>query len=397
MTEPMPEIDETAAPAPFFALSKLDNTPASSLDGTSGINRATLTPWITASNDSEAIKAWLRNFDAESHTYRAYEKESLRLLLWAVLEQKKPLSSLVTDDFEDYFKFLANPPTHWISTARVERESPEWAPLRAPLKPSSIKQAKVILNAMMIWLVNARYLAGNPLAIVRQKRSSQIKRPSRYLPMTTWEFFWDWLETWPEITDRQQRDKLRIQMLFSLLYVTAARLSDVAQATMGDLRQDDDGYWWWHVVGKGDKEGEIPITPELLGWIKRYRVLNGLTRLPSPGEKIALFFRSNGPSEDRLSDSVIYRTVTKTMRKAAAEADLREQFDISARLRDASTHWMRHTALTHQAQAGMNIVTIKANARHNSIATTSKYLHDEEKLRHKENRDQVHIRRSQGN
>ncbi|BBB64253.1 hypothetical protein UNDKW_5980 (plasmid) [Undibacterium sp. KW1] len=59
MTEPMPEIDETAAPAPFFALSKLDNAPASSLDGTSGINRATLTPWITASNDSEAIKAWL--------------------------------------------------------------------------------------------------------------------------------------------------------------------------------------------------------------------------------------------------------------------------------------------------------------------------------------------------
>ena len=42
----------------------------------------------------------------------------------------------------------------------------------------------------------------------------------------------------------------------------------------------------------------------------------------------------------------------------------------------------------------MNIVTIKANARHNSIATTSKYLHDEEKLRHKQNRDNVHIRKT---
>lgn len=55
----MPEIEETATPTPFFALSMQENAPASSLDGTSGINRATLTPWITASNDSEAIKAWL--------------------------------------------------------------------------------------------------------------------------------------------------------------------------------------------------------------------------------------------------------------------------------------------------------------------------------------------------
>jgi site-specific recombinase XerD len=54
----------------------------------------------------------------------------------------------------------------------------------------------------------------------------------------------------------------------------------------------------------------------------------------------------------------------------------------AARLRRASTHWLRHTAATHQAEAGNPVHHIQHNLRHSSIATTSIYLHAEEDARH---------------
>ncbi|MBK6974642.1 MAG: hypothetical protein IPH26_17455 [Sterolibacteriaceae bacterium] len=50
---------------------------------------------------------WL---NALSHTQRAYRKEAERLLLWAILERGKPLSSLTHEDAQAYQAFLADPP-----------------------------------------------------------------------------------------------------------------------------------------------------------------------------------------------------------------------------------------------------------------------------------------------
>ncbi len=362
------------------------------LDGSTGANRSSLTPWIAANKDSEAVKAWLGGYSSDTHTYRAYEKEALRLLLWARLERKTALASMLADDFDSYFKFLADPPAHWITNVRAPRNSPHWRPMRAALKPNSIKQVKIILNQMMVYLVDARYLAGNPLSIVRTRQVTKTKKTSRYLQVMVWEYFWSWLEKWPTVSARQQRDKLRCQVLFGVLYLTAARLSEVALATMGDIRQDERRAWWWHVVGKGNKEGKIPVTPQLLDLLKRYRIYFGLLPLPSPGENTPLIFRSSGPrNNDRLSDNMIHRIVKKTLQKAAADAQEDDQHDIAARLKLASTHWLRHTSLTHQGLAGMDVVTIRDNARHSSLSTTSLYLNDEDNLRHAETAEQFKL------
>jgi hypothetical protein len=59
---------------------------------------------LMAGNDHEAIAAWLaskrRTTDDKelSATQRSYRKEAERLLLWAILERKKALSSLSVED-----------------------------------------------------------------------------------------------------------------------------------------------------------------------------------------------------------------------------------------------------------------------------------------------------------
>ena len=69
---------------------------------------------LSAANDFEAILAWLASKSSATgavaagegraarlpHTQRAYRKEAERFLLWAILERKRPLSSMTVEDRE---------------------------------------------------------------------------------------------------------------------------------------------------------------------------------------------------------------------------------------------------------------------------------------------------------
>lgn len=50
-----------------------------------------------------------------------------------------------------------------------------------PLTATSQRQAMVILNALFAWLVDAGYLAGNPLSLSRQRTRRTAPRITRYM------------------------------------------------------------------------------------------------------------------------------------------------------------------------------------------------------------------------
>ena len=52
------------------------------------------------------------------------------------------------------------------------------------------------------------------------------------------------------------------------------------------------------------------------------------------------------------------------------------------KLRKASTHWFRHTAITHQADAGIELRYLNKSARHDKLDTTAGYLHADEEAWH---------------
>ena len=57
---------------------------------------------------------------------------------------------------------------------------------------------------------------------------------------------------------------------------------------------------------------------------------------------------------------------------------------LAGSLRQASTHWMRHTHATHALAKGAELTTVRDNLRHASIATTSIYLHGDDVKRAKQ-------------
>lgn len=56
--------------------------------------------------------------------------------------------------------------------------------------------------------------------------------------------------------------------------------------------------------------------------------------------------------------------------------------DFAIKLKQASTHWLRHTSITHQTDAGIELRYIKRSARHKSVETTMLYQHAEEDVWH---------------
>ncbi len=365
------------------------------LNGSSGANRATNNrAQIAADNDIDALKAWLARFVDTKTTFDSYRKEAERLLLWTVCELGKPLSSLTHEDLLVYQRFLSAPSERWIMKTgrKVARADPAWRPFAGPLSATSQRQSIVILNALFSWLVNAGYLAGNPLALSRQRQRKAKPRITRFLDESLWNEIKRYIETLPQETPRERAHYQRSRWLFSLLYLCGLRISEVVGHTMDVFycQRDRDGRerWWLEITGKGDKTRLVPATSELMGELVQYRMMHGLPPYPTPGESTPLLMPISGKSR-LLTRSAAHQLVKEIFAQAAQNLRLRgpEYIAKAIALEKASAHWLRHTAGSSMVDGEMDLRYVRDNLGHESIATTSLYLHSEDTKRHQATED----------
>lgn len=354
-------------------------TPA--LDGSHGSNRSHGgISQISANNDVDAIQVWLNDFRDSPHTLRSYRKEALRLLVWTTQVLGKPIASLSREDLQAFEDMLVNPPLEWCDPARP-RSGASRRLITGPMSPRSVRQTMGILSNLFNYLVSAGYLSGNPL-VLRRKRGiskSASSAAERYLDYALWQLVLNHIETLPQATRSEQQHYERSRWLFRLLYGTALRVSEAALAKSCDLTQRR-GKWWLHVVGKGGSEGDVPISDELMADLARYRRFYGMQPLPMPLETSPLVMSVTGRCV-HLTPTAIYLMVKEIFKRTAATLESSDPAGAGV-LQRASTHWVRHTSATHQADAGNDIRYIQKNLRHASIETTSIYLHAEDDQRH---------------
>ncbi|QEI06785.1 site-specific integrase [Pigmentiphaga aceris] len=360
------------------------------LDGSQGANRAVGTrAQISATNDPDAIKAWLARFVDSPTTFSSYRKEAERLLWWSVLECGKPLSGLNHEDLLAYQNFLRDPQpaARWCmpNGRKFGRLDAGWRPFSGPLSASSQRQAIVILNTLFSWLVNAGYLAGNPLSLSRQRRRRAEPRIVRYLDDASWQVVKDSIASAPPDDLRA----VRVRWLFSLLYICGLRVSEVAANDMGGFfsRVDRTGEtrWWLEILGKGDKLRLVPATSELMQELARYRRQLGLSALPQLGETLPLLLPLGGEPR-QMTRAALHAVIKQVFADAADSLLARNPAAVvqAGRIRAASAHWLRHTAGSAMASGDMDLRHVRDNLGHESIATTSRYLHAEDDHRHAE-------------
>jgi len=349
--------------------------------------------WVAAKAKSKARRAGGARTDAGERpltcTQLAYRREGERLLLWAVLERRKALSSLTLEDAIAYRDFLMAPPPEWCGRQAQPRWKASWRPLAGPLSPRSCVQALGIVANLFAFLVNQGYLIGNPWRGVSPpcevERGPDIRRGFTH---GQWRYLREQLEALPPGLPAQ-----RLQVALHLLYDSGLRIAELVAAKCDDLtweslvRQPEapvEG-WWLSVMGKGGKRRRVPVSTQWVGRLSGYLVARGL----SPDPRLAggaavigtLAAEVSGKAEGGVSASSLHRQLKRFFRHSAAS--LTETDPIAAvALRRASCHWMRHTHVSHALDAGVPVQIVQQCVGHASLDTTTRYIRTEDAAMH---------------
>jgi site-specific recombinase XerD len=431
-----------AVVAPATAIRPLEKfiVPAE-LDGTRGLYRRPQAQCLLkATNDYQAILAWLRSkhgltpdqkahlkarrrqrdlmgnhgveqgldwLQALSNTQRAYRKEAERFLLWAITHKGNALSSMSNEDCIEYRDFLADPQprSRWCGDRGRERWSPLWRPFEGPLSASAQRHAVTILKNLYGFLVDQNYLMGNPWSAVGVPRTSGPKvNAGRSFSLAQWQFIQGQLKTLPATSANH-----RLTFGLHLLYATGLRLSEVVAATVDDLQwveypadaSDDQPMegWLLRVIGKGQKEREVPLPADVVGELAKYLVSRGLDADPEDiGNQGAFLLgrasdaaeRAPGLSTGQVIDprqgiaaTTFYDQIKRFFDDCARVLRGQGEAKGAERFEKASTHWMRHSHASHAIAGGMPIEIAQQNLGHASLATTTVYVTTEKRRRMK--------------
>ncbi|WP_181146917.1 phage integrase family protein [Burkholderia multivorans] len=350
------------------------------VDGSRGQFRAPqVACLLSASNDYEAIQSWLSLHESAA-TQRAYRKEAERLILWAIVDRGRALSSLTTDDAIAYRGFLRRPTPRerWVGPSRP-RQSVEWRPFSGPLSARSTGYALTVLSAMFRWLVEQRYVLANPFAGIKVRGAASrtgldVSRgftEAEWLLIRTIADGLEWSYGWSEAAAQ------RLRFLLDFGYATGLRASEFVGATLGDIRRDEHGDHWLHVIGKGSKPGKVALPALARTALDQFLVQRRLPVTPSrwaPATPLVANLEEDGAG---IESTRLWRVLRRFFR-LAADVIQAERPATAGKLRLASPHWMRHTHATHALARGAELIMVRDNLRHASISTTSTYLHSDE-------------------
>lgn len=338
---------------------------------------------IRAENDIEAARAFLNRFQDSPNTYLAYEKEIERCVMWCALVAQKGLRELDCEDINALFKFYESPPPSWVANNRARRHAPDWRPFRGPLSSAALKHSRLVLRSFFDFLLEARYIDGNPVALVRTvgPRAAQRSRPRRsQLTAAAIECCRAVLAGW--MAEEDPARGLRARFIFDIYLLTAGRRMELAQTSVGDLVEER-GRWWLYTIGKGHKQADLPVPPTVMISLAALRTHHGLPPYPTPGEQRPMFARIHD-LETAISGNMVYREIRMLFREAANKAAELGESSAAEQLRRASTHWMRHTSIGRVVEATKSLPLGQALGRHASVTTTAEYarferddLHDQ--------------------
>ena len=348
------------------------------------------------------------------HTYDRFRNEVERFLLWSFLEKQTPIDQLRKSDLLEYADFCWQPPVTWISTSNQERfkisagystANPLWAPFKMQIaKSQKLAMADKVLDkkkyrpsqqtltsmftAIVVfynYLMNEEFCLGNPAQIAKKDCrhfivDAQVKEVNR-LNTVQWQYVLD------VAVDMANEDTIFERNLFVIaaLKTLFLRISELSERPnwspiMGHFWQDDDENWWLKVFGKGRKLRDVTVPTDFMSFLTRYRTARGLSAYPSSNENTVMVEKIRGQGgmtarQLRRIVQSVFDQAYETMRQHEGEAK-------ALKLKEASTHWLRHTGASMEIERGRPLKDVSEDLGHASMATTDTiYVQTENKKR----------------
>ena len=365
----------------------------SHLDGSTGKFRHPGPNDHNVENDLDAIRAWLRDFAEKPRTIASYHRAVEIFYLWALVERKKALSDVVSEDLIAFAGFLAEPPSSWVQPRHTPRSVAEWRPLRGPLSDHSRRQLLVVLKAMYTALQRTGYLTINPVdgPLKRLALPKGTIRVDRRIGSADWELLMQGVEGMPD-----GPRKRRALAVLKLGVSVGLRRSELVSVKAGDLTRETiagRNVWMLKVLGKGSRLREVLVPDHAVEAIESHqkdRIELGLTPYTSPTispavrDKIPLISpiqartaRKDQPGAKLLESSALdhvalYQSLKRLFAEIAKTIQVKDPH-AAYRLRKVSTHYLRHTFGKASVERGVEITAIQSALGHSSLQTTTVY------------------------
>lgn len=228
--------------------------------------------------------------------------------------------------------------------------------LKRGLSSSTATLKLSALSTYSNFLVSSGLLSSNPvLKLARPKKEKPL--PFFYTQEGVENYFNSQAEV-PQGNSEPINNfaSLRDRVIVMLLYSTAIRRAELVSLKLWSLDLDRGVL---RVVGKGNKEREVPLPLSLYSSLSEYLSLYGELFKTAPD--LPLFVTNKGAP---LYLSFVNRVVKKEL------AGVR---DINGK---RSPHILRHSLATHLLNNGADLNTIKELLGHSSLAATQIYTHN---------------------
>lgn len=341
-------------------------------------------PVTDARSDAELAREYVGQGELSPKSVANTQKELYRFLTWCREEARKNFQQLTVADLNAYKEFIRHPPPEWISTTKWPRTDPRYRPFSGPLSDASRRQAMIAVKGLLNYAEQTGYLRRNPARMVRNVRAAHAGRISRYLTPQAIAHALEAVGARVADTPAALRQRERDRFLLVAFAQTGARLNEIVGAAMGAIYSEGDGRWWLDVMGKGAKPRRLPVPPAMLAAYRDYRQAFGLPPQTSRADRSPLVLSSRREEAVRITDEAASEALKAVFAAAAGRAAAQGDADSAAALRQASTHWLRHSMLTNHANSGVQLKTLQDTAGHANIATTAAYLHKRDHERHDE-------------
>lgn len=387
------------------------------LSGVQGINRNSHLCLISAHNDLQAIDAYLYKFRAQPKTHRAYQKELERFLLWCVLKRRKAMADCMFEDCEAFKDFLGGPDPKWIGP-RAPRLTGNWCPFAGIPSPTSQRYAVQAIRSFFGWLVDVRYLSGNPWMTVADPRVAQAinsMQIGKALPEKLWTHIsgaggvLDQLCETPDDVLRK-RYKMRgwtaktsmsaqyrlLRALLLLIGDSGLRREEAATASRAKLKPlaEAPGLWELDVLGKRNKWRTGFLTERAVNALRAHwhdrgldfefgmQVIPLLSPVSVPHTETARR-RHEDAAGNRLEAGFtpdgIGQLISGSLSRIADDETLDLDFDEREILRRSGAHSFRHTFGTISAAKELPLDVLQRVLGHASLSTTTIYVQAEKK------------------
>ena len=277
---------------------------------------------------AEILEKWQRWLSVEKnlskHTLRAYCSDMARFIDFLSQYQSEAVSinAISGASITDFRSFLAKQAVKGAA---------------APTRARSLSSIKNFLN----WMDKQGIAHNAAITTVRAPKLPH-KLPKPMEEVQAFRLMGGLvLENWVDHRNRA---------LFTLLYGCGLRINEALTLNINDVELDRE---FITVLGKGNKERQVPILQDVRDKIQEYR-----EACPYPEtQERALFLGEKGA---RLHQGV----VQKAMRNLRVQLNLPET---------ATPHALRHSFATHLLQNGANLREIQELLGHASLSTTQRY------------------------